>query len=114
MSEPSVLLVSITVDDETHALRMAERLVMEHLAASANVQAAHTSFRLEHGQLVEYQETSIRATTTTARFDALCERVSTMPGIVMPGISATPLTMSHPRFEPWIHAVLEACKARAA
>lgn len=108
---PRILIVTIIVDGEDHALRMAETVVAERLAASANVQAAHTSYRTMDDDLIVYREYAIRAITTPARFDALCERVSGLPGIVLPGVTAQATDAAHPLFEKWIEQVLRACRA---
>lgn len=108
---PRILLVTIIVDEEDHALRMAETLVLERLAASANVLPAHTSYRWEDGELIVYREHAIRAVTVPARFEALCERVSHLPGIVLPGVTAEATDAAHPLFEPWIRKVFQACRA---
>lgn len=107
---PRILVVTIIVDGEDHAVGMAEKVVVERLAASANVQAAHTAFRTQDGELIVYREYAIRAITVPARFDALCERVSGLPGIVLPGVTAQATDAAHPRFEPWIQQVLRACE----
>src|SRR4051794_14834959 len=109
MAEPGELVVTIIVDSEDHATRMAETLVEERLVATANVQRAHIAYRLKDGVLSAYREYAIRATTTTTRFDALIERVAGLPGIILPGVTAERLTAAHPRFEPWLRQVLETC-----
>jgi uncharacterized protein involved in tolerance to divalent cations len=108
---PRILVVTIIVDGEDHALRMAETLVLERLCASANVQSAHTSYRWEDGELIVYREHAIRAVTVPQRFEALCERVSALPGIVLPGVTAAATEAAHPLFEPWIRQVFQACRA---
>lgn len=109
MDVSDFLLVTIIVDSREHAVQLAERLVEQRLAATAAVPHPHEAWRLENGALVEYQEWALRAVTVAGRFDALCERAADTPGIVMPGVIAAPLTVVHPRFETWLHEVMQAC-----
>ena len=107
---PRILIVTIIVDEERHATRIAETLVLERLAASANIQPDHTAYRMQDDELIVYSECAIRAVTIPARFDALCERVSAMPGIVLPGVTAQATDAAHPLFEDWIQQVFHACR----
>jgi uncharacterized protein involved in tolerance to divalent cations len=114
MQAEDFLMVTIIVDSSDHAIRLAEVLVTEHLAATVQVPQSHEAWRLLDGQLAQFREWAVRAVTISARFDALCARAAQLPGIVMPGITATALTEIHPRFEGWLNEVLRACGGKAA
>ena len=110
MDPADFLIVTIIVDGEAHAIRLAEVLVEERLAASVQVPPPHESYRMmEAGGMAVYREWAVRAVTIASRFDALSDRAATLPGIVMPGITAAPLSVVHPRFEGWLQQVLVAC-----
>ena len=110
MNPEDFLIVTIIVDGESHAIRLAEVLVEERLAASVQVPPPHESYRMmETGGMAVYREWAVRAVTLASRFDALAERAGMLPGIVMPGITAAPLTVVHPKFEGWLQQVMTAC-----
>ena len=110
MQPGDFLTVGIIVDSADHAIRMAEALVLERLAATAHIEPPHEAYRLAGGEeLAVYREWTMRAITLSARFDALCERAADLPGIVLPGITAAPLTLMHPRLEGWLRQVMHAC-----
>ncbi len=112
MQPGDFLTVTIIVNTEDHAIRLAETLVEEHLAGSVHIEPPHSAYRLQPGVgLAVFQEWAVRAVTLATRFDALCERAAALPGIVMPGITATPLSVMHPRLEGWLNQVMQACKA---
>jgi uncharacterized protein involved in tolerance to divalent cations len=113
MEPDDFLLVTIILDSEEHAIRLAETLVTEHLAATVQIPPSHEAWRLLDGQLAQFREWAVRAVTVTRRFDALCDRAAGMSGIVMPGITAVPLSVMHPRFEGWLNEVLRACDGKA-
>ncbi len=110
MDPADFLIVTIIVDGEAHAIRLAEVLVEERLAASVQVPPPHESYRMmETGGMAVYREWAVRAVTIAGRFDALSDRAATLPGIVMPGITAAPLSVVHPKFTGWLEQVLVAC-----
>ncbi|MFL5334744.1 MAG: divalent cation tolerance protein CutA [Geminicoccaceae bacterium] len=110
MQAGDFLNVSIIVDSEDHAIRLAETVVQERLAATAHIEQSHEAYRLVGGrELAVYREWTVRFITLASRFDALCERAAGLPGIVMPGITAVPLTMMHPQLEGWLQQVMQAC-----
>ncbi len=110
MNPADFLIVTIIVDGEAHAIRLAEVLVEERLAASVQVPPPHESYRMmETGGMAVYREWAVRAVTVASRFDQLSERAGRMTGIVMPGITAAPLTVVHPKFEGWLQQVMSAC-----
>jgi uncharacterized protein involved in tolerance to divalent cations len=109
MQNSAIFVVRITVDNERHALLIAERIVEDRLVATANIAPPHTAYRLQDGMLAVYEEFAITAVTTEANFDALNERLSRMAGVVVPGITAYQLVDSHPAFEPWIRDVTSRC-----
>jgi uncharacterized protein involved in tolerance to divalent cations len=110
MNPADFLIVTIIVDGEAHAIRLAEVLVEERLAASVQVPPAHESYRMmAAGGMAVYREWAVRAVTIASKFDALAERAGGMTGIVTPGITAAPLTVVHPKFEGWLQQVLAAC-----
>ena len=112
MEPGDFLAVNVIVDSADHAVHLAETLVLERLAATAPVEAPHEAYRLVDGEeLAVYREWTVRAITIADRFDALCERAAGLPGIVVPGITAAPLTLMHPRLEGWLRQVLRACGA---
>ena len=113
MQPGDVLLATLIMDSEDHARRVAEVMVEERLAATAHVPEPHDAYRLEPGGgLAVYREWAVRLVTLAPLFDALAERASHMPGIVMPGITAAPLTLRHPRFEHWLAEVTRACRGQ--
>lgn len=110
MQPGDFLMVHIIMDDADHAIRLAETLVLERLAATAHIEAPHEAYRLAGGEeLAVYREWTVQAITLASRFDSLCERAAASPGIVMPGITAAPLTLLHPRLEGWLRQVMQAC-----
>ena len=109
MDVKDFLLVTIIVDSHAHATHLAEVLVEEKLAAAVQVPPSHEAWRLLNGGLAVYQEWAVRAVTIASRFEALSARAAALPGIVMPGITAAPLTLVHPGFDGWLKQVLEAC-----
>ena len=110
MDPADFLIVTIIVDGEAHAIRLAEVLVEERLAASVQVPPPHESYRMmAEGGMAVYREWGVRAVTIASRFDALAERAGKLPGIVMPGITAAQLSVVHPKFEGWLQQVMVAC-----
>ena len=110
MQPGDFLAVNVIVDRADHAVQLAETLGLERLAATAHIEASHEAYRLVDGDELSLQrEWTVRAITIADRFDALCERAAGLPGIVVPGITAAPLTLMHPRLEGWLRQVMRAC-----
>ena len=111
MQPGDFLAVNVIVDRADYAVQLAETLVLERLAATAHIEASHEAYRLVDGDELSLQrEWTVRAITIADRFDALCERAAGLPGIVVPGITAAPLTLMHPRLEGWLQQVMHACE----
>ena len=97
-----VLLAFCTCPDEATAVRIAETLVIERLAACVNRLPALTSVYLWRGKLESDTETLLLIKTTSARFDALCERLSELHPYELPEIIATQVTKGLPQYLQWV------------
>lgn len=98
----NVLLAFCTCPDEATAAGIAEALVKERLAACVNRLPALTSVYLWQGNMESDTETLLLIKTTSARFDALCERLVELHPYELPEIIATPVTQGLPEYLKWV------------
>ncbi|MEO8750862.1 MAG: divalent cation tolerance protein CutA [Allobranchiibius sp.] len=95
--------VQITVVDEEQALRIAEALVAEGLAAGIQQLAPTTSiYRTAPGEVSHRREVLLFAATTSAAFEVLADRVRDLHSEPAPSIVAIPLVAIDPAYAEWL------------
>jgi periplasmic divalent cation tolerance protein len=97
-----ILLVYCTCPDEATAESIAEALVGERLAACVNRLPALTSVYLWRGEVERDTENLLLIKTTSARFEALCERLVELHPYDLPEVIATPVTAGLPAYLEWV------------
>ncbi len=95
-------LVYMTAGSRDDAVAIADVLVEERLAACVNVIGAMTSVYRWEGAVRHDEEVVLIAKTTTARLDALTQRVRELHSYECPCIVALPVDGGDPAFLEWI------------
>ena len=99
----SAILVYITVPDTAVALKIAEALVNERLAACVNILPIHSVYRWER-KICQGKEKALIIKTTQAQWENVHERVISLHLYECPAIIALPVTSGHNPFLSWIEA----------
>ncbi len=103
MAEHAV--VFITVANEQDAIRIAETLVSEKLAACVSrVDRVSSVFRWE-GKIQRESELLLIAKTAGRRLDALIKRVKELHSYSVPEVIALPIERGNPDYLSWIDEV---------
>jgi periplasmic divalent cation tolerance protein len=100
MSE--VLLVVTNLPDRASAERIAETLVIEHVAACVNVLAECTSIYRWEGKLEHASEVPLLIKTTRAAYPKLEEALRKLHPHELPEIFALPVDAGLPEYLNWV------------
>jgi periplasmic divalent cation tolerance protein len=103
VSEPEYRLVLSTCADGAAALRIAEALVDEELAACVNVIPAVQSVYKWHGKLESAAEHQLLIKTTAARYPRLQARLRELHPYELPEIVAVPIVDGLPDYLSWLN-----------
>jgi periplasmic divalent cation tolerance protein len=95
-------LIFCTCPDEATAVRIAESLVDERLAACANLLPGITSIYRWEGQIQRDPEVLLLIKTTRERVAALTERLRALHPYEIPEIIAVPVTEGLPDYLSWV------------
>ena len=99
-----VLLVIATFADEESARRICREVVIEHLAACANVlPAIHSIYRWQD-KVEEAAETMVFFKTTAARLSELQAKVKSLHSYDVPEIVAVKVAAGLPDYLQWVAA----------
>lgn len=102
-----VLLCYCTCPDAASALRIAETLVGEKLAACVNrIPGIQSTYRWQ-GNVITDAEELLLIKTTAARFDALKERLLAMHPYDLPELMAVPVERGHEAYLDWVRSAGE-------
>ena len=97
------LSVYITCENRTEALRIAEAVVAERLAACANVLAPVTSVFRWEGRIEQAEEGALILKTTQDNLEKLEKRIVELHSYDVPCIVAWPIIAGHAPYLTWIH-----------
>lgn len=100
----SAIFVYVTVAAEEEARTIAKTVVMDRLAACANILPGMKSLYHWQGRLEENAETVLILKTRESLFPALEERVRELHSYETPCIVALPVANANPAFLDWILA----------
>ncbi|MGE5476142.1 MAG: divalent-cation tolerance protein CutA [Bacteroidales bacterium] len=95
-------LIYITAPNRDEALKLAQVLVQERLAACANVLGPITSVYWWDGKLNQDGEEALLLKTRADLVDALTARVRELHSYDCPCVVALPITGGNPAFLEWI------------
>jgi periplasmic divalent cation tolerance protein len=102
-----VLLCYCTCPDAASALRIAETLVGEKLAACVNrIPGIQSTYRWQ-GKVITDAEELLLIKTTAARFDVLKERLLAMHPYDLPELMAVPVERGHEAYLDWVRSAGE-------
>lgn len=99
---PPHQLVLCTCPDQESALRLAERLVEERLAACANLVPGLVSVYQWQGELQRDPEVLMLLKTTAGRLAELTSRLRELHPYDLPEIIAVPITGGLPDYLSWV------------
>lgn len=97
-------LIYITAPSHDEAMKLAEILVGERLAACANVLGAMTSVYWWDGKLNRDAEVAMVLKTRADLVEVLTERVKQVHPYECPCVVALPITDGNPAFLSWVNA----------
>jgi periplasmic divalent cation tolerance protein len=100
MSEHIVVLV--TCGSEEEALKIANALVIEHLAACANLVAPIRSIYRWEGKICDEKEWLLIVKTQMQRFEELEKKVKSLHSYSVPEIISLPITEGSSAYLNWI------------
>lgn len=100
MADPIIILT--TFPDQASAVRMAQILVRERLAACVNIQAQMTSVYLWKGEECLGTEHLLMIKTRRARYESIEQRLRAEHPYELPEIIATPITLGLAEYIDWI------------
>ncbi len=100
----SAIFVYVTVATEEEARTIGKTIVMDRLAACANILPGMKSLYHWQGRLEENAETVLILKSRESLFPALEERVRELHSYETPCIVALPVTNGNPAFLDWILA----------
>ncbi len=96
------LLVITTLPDETHAVKMAEALVLERLAACVHTFSPGVSVYRWQGQIHKDQEVMVLIKTVASRYAELETAIKRLHPYDVAEIIAFPITHGLPAYLKWI------------
>ena len=103
MSEPNdVSIVFVTAGQEEEAAAIARTVVLEKLAACANILPRITSIYWWKGEMCEEQEYLVILKTQTSLFDALQARIRALHSYETPEIVAFPVAQGFEDYLRWV------------
>lgn len=94
--------VRVTFGDRDEAESVADTLVAERLAACAQQIVGVRSTYVWQGDVAHDAECLLLVKTTSARFDALCERVRALHSYDVPEILAVPIAAADEEYAQWL------------
>ena len=97
-------MIYVTASSDEEALRIADAIVTERLAACANVVRGVTSMFWWEGRVQEGQEVTIILKTRDELVERLTDRVRELHSYDCPCIVALPITGGNKAFIDWIIA----------
>lgn len=100
--EPLTHLVYMTVKDRSEALKIAEEVVRERLAACANVLPAMTSIYEWQGKMQQEEECVVLLKTHEARLSWLLDRLVELHSYECPCVVSVPISSGNPAFLEWV------------
>lgn len=100
----SARLVWVTCASREQAEEIGKTVVLERLAACANVLGATRSFYWWNGEVQADDEVTLVLKTAIDRVDALIERVRGLHSYEVPGISVLQIEGGNPAYLAWITA----------
>lgn len=104
MTDPELLLVTTTHDDETAARALARSAVAARTAACAQVSSGVTSVYWWQGEVAEDREWIVTFKTTADRFADLRAHVEAGHSYDVPELVATPIVDGGPAYLDWVRA----------
>ena len=99
-----VILVYITAANTDEARRIGRELVVQRIAACANVIDSVTSCYWWEGAVQEESEAALVVKTKSALFDRLADKVRELHSYSCPCIVAFPVTAGNSAFLEWIRS----------
>ncbi len=108
MSDPIVVLV--TCGSEEEALKIANALVEEHLAACVNLVAPIRSIYRWEGKIWDEKEWLLIIKTQRQRFEELEKKVKSLHSYSVPEIISLPITEGSSAYLNWIRENTESGK----
>ena len=99
---PHIVLVYITVRDKDQARTIGRTLVVEKLAACANIVDGMNSFYVWKGELCDDHETVLIVKTRKTLLGPLIRRVKQLHSYDVPCIVAVPVVGGNPEFLRWV------------
>ena len=108
MSDPIVVLVTCGSEDE--ALKIANILVEDHLAACVNLVAPIRSVYRWHGKIWDEKEWLLIIKTQKHRFEALEKKVKSLHSYSVPEIISLSITEGSSTYLNWIRENTESGK----
>src|SRR5512139_1720751 len=105
MSKPIVVLV--TCGSEEEALRIANALVEEHLAACVNVISPIRSVYRWEGKIWDEREWLLMIKTQSQRFGELEKKVKSLHSYIVPEIVSLPIVEGSPSYLNWLEEMTQ-------
>ncbi len=99
-----VRLVYMTTSSEEEAHRIATALVVERLAACANILGSIHSIYAWEGKLESNAEVGVLVKTVEARIAAVIERIQALHSYECPAIVVLPVLGGNPEFLRWVQS----------
>ncbi len=96
------IIVFVTCGSEEEALKIANALVDERLAACANIVSSVRSIYRWEGKIWDEKEWLLVIKTAKARFDELAKRVKSLHSYSVPEIISLPILEGAPLYLQWI------------
>jgi periplasmic divalent cation tolerance protein len=96
------LVCLITCSSKEEALRIAQTLVREHLAACVNLLHGLHSIYWWKGTVEEAEESLLLVKTTRERLPALVDRVRALHSYTVPEVVALPIEGGNPDYLAWL------------
>jgi periplasmic divalent cation tolerance protein len=99
-------MVYVPVPDEATAMRLAETLVAERLAACANLFPAGFSVYEWEGKICKEPERILMLKTSDERYAALSRRIKALHPYTVPAILKWPIAEANTDYLEWMRGVL--------
>ena len=99
-----IRLVYVTFSDRQEAERIANALVVEHLAACANILGSIQSIYFWQGKLERSSEVAVLLKTTESLAPAVVSRVKSMHSYDCPAVLVLPVLAGNDAFLEWIRS----------
>jgi periplasmic divalent cation tolerance protein len=96
------IIIFVTCGSEEEALKIANALVNERLAACANIVSPVRSVYRWEGKIWDEKEWLLVIKTMKSRFDELAKRVKSLHSYSIPEIIALPILEGSPLYLQWI------------